>query len=45
MTGAGWFVRNDALHKDFQIEPLGNVFRCNAIAIYDWLRSSTLVDY
>jgi hypothetical protein len=40
-VGAPWFVRNDALHKDLQIEPLGNVFRRNAIATYDRLSQHT----
>jgi hypothetical protein len=35
MMGEPWFVFNDTLHQDLQIEPLGNVFRRNAITNYD----------
>jgi hypothetical protein len=31
MTGASWFVGDDALYQDLQIDPLDNVFRRNAI--------------
>jgi hypothetical protein len=38
MTGALWFVLNDALHKAFQIEPMGSFFWRNAITTYERLQ-------
>ncbi|KAJ3616974.1 hypothetical protein Zmor_008900 [Zophobas morio] len=41
MMGAPWLVYKDTLHEDHQIEPLGNVFRRNSIATYEWLNQHT----
>jgi hypothetical protein len=41
LTKAPWFVRNDALHRDLQLDPLNIVFQHHAVVLYDRLTRHT----